>query len=744
MRIRPTISLAMIVKDERANLPGLLSSVRDCFDEIHITDTGSKDGTIEFLQSPEAAELAGCPVRLHHFEWIKDFAAARNASFQPVKTDYVMWMDGDDVLSDRKAFIHFRDTVMNTADYWLATYHYAFDDKGNPTVSFARERVIRMGRGFAWRFFVHEGCVQTEGREVRAQNVATWTIDHRRTEEDIKKDRSRNLKLFADREKDLNGRMLYYFGKELFEAGEFMEAAVRLKEAAAREDLEVHDRLLAIQYAVSAAIQCNQYMPAVHMAMQGLNLMPSRAEYWTLIGDSYIRQNRLTDAVPFYQAARSVQPNTVNGFVFCSADAYERYPTEKLAELMLHLGRFAESQIEIDRLRKIDPKRAEEIQAQLNGALAMIEVSPKAADTDDIVITCPPIAAKPWDDKVHKEVGLGGSETAAVELAEFWQKMTGRQVIIFNTRQSRHVSEAGVEYRPLTELPDYMKNFRPFIHIAWRHSVRLTNAPSYLWCHDLFTPGAERLENYDKILCLSEFHRDYVKVLQNIPAEKVMLMKNGIDPKHFKQPATKSPNKIIFPSSPDRGLDRAIEIVKRARDKFPDLELHVFYGFENMRAMGMTEMVNKLERMIAENPWVHYHGNQPKDVLSKHFLESAVWLYPANFIETFCITALESLAAGCFPIIRNFGGVVDTIRPFADEGKAWIIDSDASTPKELDHWAGALIDALERKKWNDVTVDAEKLSWRAVAVEWIDKLGLARSKSTQRRIAAHAQAEATP
>lgn len=193
---RPSVSLAMIVKNERHNLPRLLASIRGCFDAIHITDTGSDDGTVEYLRSPDAAATAGLPIQVHHFTWVHDFAAAREASFLPVTTDYVMWMDGDDVLSHAGEFVEFRDHVMSAADCWFVMYHYAFDAAGRPTLSVVRERALRMGRGFHWRYFVHEGCIQTEGQRTHADRVTSWTVNHLRTPQDQLQDRARNLRLF--------------------------------------------------------------------------------------------------------------------------------------------------------------------------------------------------------------------------------------------------------------------------------------------------------------------------------------------------------------------------------------------------------------------------------------------------------------------------------------------------------------------------------------------------------------------
>jgi glycosyltransferase involved in cell wall biosynthesis/GT2 family glycosyltransferase len=87
---RPRVSLTMIVRDEEANLPACLGSVRGLFDEIVVVDTGSVDRT------PEIARSFGA--RVFDFVWVGDFAAARNAALARATGDYAFWLDADDVL----------------------------------------------------------------------------------------------------------------------------------------------------------------------------------------------------------------------------------------------------------------------------------------------------------------------------------------------------------------------------------------------------------------------------------------------------------------------------------------------------------------------------------------------------------------------------------------------------------------------------------------------------------------------
>src|SRR5262249_24407335 len=59
--VRPRVSLTMIVKDEEANLPACLGSVRDLVDEVVVVDTGSADRTKEVA--------AGLGARVFDFPW---------------------------------------------------------------------------------------------------------------------------------------------------------------------------------------------------------------------------------------------------------------------------------------------------------------------------------------------------------------------------------------------------------------------------------------------------------------------------------------------------------------------------------------------------------------------------------------------------------------------------------------------------------------------------------------------------
>jgi glycosyltransferase involved in cell wall biosynthesis len=88
----------MIVKNEAMNLRPSLESARGVFDNIVIVDTGSTDRTKEIAREFGA--------KVFDFDWVDNFAAARNEALAHATGDYAFWLDADDVLFAQIARVH--------------------------------------------------------------------------------------------------------------------------------------------------------------------------------------------------------------------------------------------------------------------------------------------------------------------------------------------------------------------------------------------------------------------------------------------------------------------------------------------------------------------------------------------------------------------------------------------------------------------------------------------------------------
>lgn len=731
--MKPTIALACILKNEINNIPRMLESVRGCFDEIHLTDTGSDDGSLELLQKyvKTGENPAKTPLFLHHFKWINDFSAARNYAFSKPETDYIMWLDLDDVLQNREAFISWRDHALVLGEFWLATYNYALTAEGKPLCSFARERIVKRNLCFTWNYPVHEGILpkSPKKKDVVVQYAATWSVNHLRSEADLLQDRSRNLQIMKPL-KDTSPRLRYYYGKELFENNKIYEGFGELLAAIAMPELEPHDRIMGLQYACFAAMKLNEFEKAIQLAHQGVQLAPLRSEFFIIIADCYLRLNKPLEAIPMYKAAtRGVRAGggLFQGPIFSTEEAYTHYPLNQLARIYTNLGDLKTAKSYVDEAFEKYGPLPETVGIRndievISSKLAM-DTHPRI-ETQDIVISCPPGGLYEWDGNVYREKGIGGSETAAIEMAEWLLRLTGSKVIIFNKRD-KPTEINGVEYRSTMYAPEYFRDHKPLVHIAWRHATKLSSDPFYVWCHDLAAPGVESKESNHKVLALSQFHASYLEHMFGVAKDRILVTSNGIRPERFANKSVeKVPGKVIYSSSPDRGLKNALLVMDKVVVGMPEARLHVYYGFDNMRKMGMGGQADELERMMRARDYVVFHGNLPQEKLAAEFQSACVWLYPTNFLETYCITAIEALCSGVYPVVRKWGGLQNTLHRAAVTGMATVIDRDCETDEDVALYATSVWEALSTKAWERVRVNPQDFSWQSVAEQWVRALRL--------------------
>lgn len=86
------LSQCMIVKDEEENIERALSWGKSIVSEQIVVDTGSTDRTVELAKSMGA--------QVYHFDWIDDFAAAKNYAIEQATGDWIAFLDADEYIKD--------------------------------------------------------------------------------------------------------------------------------------------------------------------------------------------------------------------------------------------------------------------------------------------------------------------------------------------------------------------------------------------------------------------------------------------------------------------------------------------------------------------------------------------------------------------------------------------------------------------------------------------------------------------
>ena len=146
-----TISLCMIVKNEERILRRCLDSVADLVDEIVIVDTGSTDSTKSI-----AAEYTD---KIFGFEWVDDFAAARNFAFSKATKEYIYSADADEMLDEvnRERYRILKETLLPEVE--IVQMKYGGQLRFRTVYNFAEEyrpKLFKRLRQFSWQEPIHE------------------------------------------------------------------------------------------------------------------------------------------------------------------------------------------------------------------------------------------------------------------------------------------------------------------------------------------------------------------------------------------------------------------------------------------------------------------------------------------------------------------------------------------------------------------------------------------------------------
>lgn len=321
-----TISLCMIVKNEEKVLARCLESVRDIADEIVIVDTGSQDRTKEI-----ASQFTD---KVHDFEWIDDFAAARNYAFSLASMEYCMWLDADDVVlsKDREEILQLKNALDPDTNVVMMKYHTSFDENGVPTFSYYRERMIRNRAGFLWEGAVHE-AISPRGKIVYSDAAIT----HKKSGPS---DPNRNLRIFEKliaQGTKLDARQQFYYGRELYYHERYQDAIQALVKFLDSGKGWIENNIDACRILAYCYYQQNEEEKALLALLRSLSYDAPRAELSCDIGKHFFDRGQYTLAVFWYETAAGAARNDQSG-AFVSPDCYGYIPYLQLCVCYDRLG----------------------------------------------------------------------------------------------------------------------------------------------------------------------------------------------------------------------------------------------------------------------------------------------------------------------------------------------------------------------------------------------------------------------
>jgi len=179
---KPMIQLSqcMIVKNEENNINKALGWAKGVAFEQIVVDTGSTDRTVEIAE--------GMGAKVYHFEWIDDFAAAKNYAIEKATGNWIAFLDADEYFrsEDTKEMmaalkkIHsepkLRDQTLAVNCTWVQ-----LDDKGMPFGIDEQTRLFRNVPSVRYVGKIHERLSLVRENVVRSDKFSIMHTGYSRT-----------------------------------------------------------------------------------------------------------------------------------------------------------------------------------------------------------------------------------------------------------------------------------------------------------------------------------------------------------------------------------------------------------------------------------------------------------------------------------------------------------------------------------------------------------------------------------
>ncbi len=326
-----TLSLAMIVKNEGDTIERVLGCARHFCDEMIVVDTGSADDTVA------KAEAMGA--RVFHFTWIDDFAAARNFSFSKCTMDWIIWLDGDDIVlpEDQERIRSLKSTALDGAlEAIYLRYIY-------PPFEQWRERMVRrdlFGHKLIWREPVHECIHGIDGQKVGFFDTIFIQHDPPPDRHLLKTDRNITILRRHVERGGSDERSLYIYASECLHSL-YKEEGERVLEAffAIAKYREYRYEIYSKMY--DFYVHFGEVQRAVDAIYAALKENPARAEALYKLGKHLSdKDDQPEAAIPLLTAASMIAKPSYGS---PETDAYAHGPWEALCRAHFRLQHFGEA-----------------------------------------------------------------------------------------------------------------------------------------------------------------------------------------------------------------------------------------------------------------------------------------------------------------------------------------------------------------------------------------------------------------
>lgn len=252
-----------------------------------------------------------------------------------------------------------------------------------------------------------------------------------------------------------------------------------------------------------------------------------------------------------------------------------------------------------------------------------------------------------YDSKIVRDEPSGGTEKAFIFLGEAFQKLGHEVKWITTTEQPIETGWADVvitqEALLLQHFPDSVKRIWWVHHFTDQPVIKLNSGYGRAFADKIVTLSISQQKDFRDNLKL-----DSVLIGHGVWLDEVVK-------------GEKDPYRLIYASTPFRGLERIPELFRAIKQREPRASIAICssmgtYGKREEDSLYL-DLFNELESI---------DGVELKGALNQHQLyvemaKASVFFYPCIWPETYCMVMDEAMAHGCLPVVSDLGALRERV-----------------------------------------------------------------------------------
>ena len=335
--------------------------------------------------------------------------------------------------------------------------------------------------------------------------------------------------------------------------------------------------------------------------------------------------------------------------------------------------------------------------------------------------------SEPWNYSSMTRGALGGSERAVAHLANELFKL-GYTVYVSGDVLAEDV---GVKYVGLPELTELLQTtpFHTVVCSRYISFLELYGAIAswfqfFVWAHDttLLSYGCalssaaivnKWSDRIDGCVCQTQWHADEYARQYPVLKSRMRVINNGIDTALFPTTTKKVRNRFIYTSRTERGLSRLLDLWPAIMTTMPDatLVISTYNAFPcNEYERQVQACIDRLNQTNNGGQCIRHLGQLNAAQLYGEMGTADFWLYPTDFLETSCITAMEMLMSGVICLYYPGAGLTETMHGC---GIQIARGSDVDTLVKIAH-----NEAWQTEQREQGRAYAEGCTWEKRAQQW--------------------------